>query len=466
MTPKDTRAHLAGAAILALTLAVAAQEWRLWAPAWPFLAAPLALGLALFWAELTRGSRAFILVGLTLAAAAVLTGRGGWPAVAAATQKAAFIAAFFIALSLLRTAAAGAPSIARAGRYLAEQPPGRRYGALTLGGQLFALPLSYGAIQLLGQLAVASAAAEPDPEIQGHRRRRMLLAIQRAFVSTLAWSPLSFAIAISTAVIPGASWAQAVWPGLVTMLCFSGLGWAIDTAVKPRLSRPAPPRSGSTDTARAMRPLAVLLALLLATVLTLHLSFGIRIVGVVMVAVPAISILWIAAQARAQPGGPSFLARADSYMAVELPGYRGELTLLAMAGFIGTVGAPLLAPLVAALPVDPAAWPAGVILVALVWLIPLMGQIGMNPILAVTLIAPLLPSPAEMGVTPTAVIVAITAGWTLGGVTSPFTATTLLTGKFGGVSARHVGLVWNAPYVVAMLVTMSAWVLLYAALFG
>lgn len=465
MTPAFPRARAAGWTILALTLAVAAKEWRLWSPPWPVLAIPLVITLALFWADLRRDSRAFVLVALALGAIAVSTGRGGWAALGEAVSTAGFIIALFTALSLLRTAADGAPAIARAGRYLAEQPPGRRYGALTLGGQMFALPLSYGAIQLLGSLATKSAEAEPDPEIRGHRRRRMLLAIQRAFVSTLAWSPLSFAMAISTAVIPDTSWGKAVWPGLVTMAIVSGTGWALDTIFRPKLNRPAAPRKPGVESARVMLPLAGLLAVLLVLVMGAHLAFDIRVVGVVMVVVPVISVAWIALSSRGA-SGPKLGARAATYLQDELPGYRGELTLLAMAGFIGTVGAPLLEPLVHATPLHPETLPGGVILVMLVWLIPLFGQLGMNPILAVTLIGPLLPDPALVGVSPTAMVVATTAGWTVSGITSPFTATTLLIGNFGHVSARHVGLVWNGVFAATMLVALSAWALIYGYAFS
>lgn len=299
----QTRNHLAGSSLLLLTLIVAAGEWGLWSPPWPVIAAPLAAMLAIFWPDLRRTGRVFILVAATLTLIAVTTGLGGWQAVAKGAASAGFIGAFFTALSILRNAAAAAPGFARAGRFLAEQPPGRRYGALTLGGQLFALPLSYGAIQLLGTLAVNSANAEPDPEIRQHRERRMLLAIQRAFLSTLCWSPLSFAMAVSTAEIPGASWNKAVWPGLVTMVLFAGLGWTMDTIFRPRLSRPTGPRKPATESAAAMLPLAILLVLLLVLILGGHLGFGVRIVGVVMVVVPLLSIGWTLLQTRAAPGG-------------------------------------------------------------------------------------------------------------------------------------------------------------------
>ena len=49
---------------------------------------------------------------------------------------------------------------------------------------------------------VANARQEANAEIRRHRLRRMLLAIQRGFVSTLTWSPLAV------------SWAWHMWKPL------------------------------------------------------------------------------------------------------------------------------------------------------------------------------------------------------------------------------------------------------------
>jgi C4-dicarboxylate transporter len=106
--------------------------------------------------------------------------------------------------------------------------------------------------------------------------------------------------------------------------------------------------------------------------------------------------------------------------------------------------------------------PASVILVSLVWLVPFAGLFGMNPILSVSLLAPLLPEAHAMGVTPTAIIVALTAGWALSGASSPYTATTMLVGAMANVSAWHVGLKWNGGYFLLCALALSAWVLIMA----
>ncbi len=454
-----------GVLLTVITVLVICREWGLvnWTGALkPWL---VLIVIAIFAVQVRASRLAFIAVAAALTLALALT-QDDWPAtMIRALDSAAFIAAFFCALSTLRNVAQTSAGIQKAGRFLSEQPPGRRYAALTVGGQGFALLLSYGAIQLLGALAVANAKSEPNAEIRGHRIRRMLLAIQRGFISTLAWSPLSFAVAISTTVVPETSWAGAVLPGLVTSALVAGIGWGLDTAFKPNLSRPRPARVPPTGNWATMIPLLILLGILVSSVAILYVLTNVRVIGLVAVIVPVIALVWLVIQNRGPGGAATVAARARGYVTVELPGYRSELTLLMMAGYIGTVGSALLVPLIARAGLDVAALPTWLILVSFVWIIPLAGQAGMNPILAVTLLAPLIPAAETLGVAPVALVVAITAGWTLSGASSPYTATTLLIGSFAGISAQRVGLVWNGAYTLICAVVLSGWVVVHAFVF-
>ncbi|WP_249138866.1 hypothetical protein [Actibacterium sp. MT2.3-13A] len=454
---------LTGGLLVAIAGLVVLVEWggEFAAPLLPWL---VVLVTAILAVQVRPGRYAFVLVAAALTLALARFDPNWAGAAKKGLRTAAFIAAFFSALASLRSAAETSPSIRRGGRFLAQQPPGRRYLALTLGGQMFALLLNYGSIALLGSLATASANEEQDEEIRRHRMRRMLLAIQRAFTSTLPWSPLSFAVAISIALIPGASWAQAVIPGVVTSVLMAGTGWALDSIFKPRLSRPRPASAPPEGSWALLLPLVMLLAILVSSIVVLHFATGIRVVGLVMLIVPMIALSWVLLQTRQAEPGRRFGRRLSDYAFVELPKYRGEIVLLMMAGYIGTVGAPLLKPLLVGLGLDLSALPTSLVLISFVWIIPLAGQIGMNPILAVTLIAPLIPSAEALGVTPTAIIVAITSGWALSGVTSPFTATTLLIGSFARVSARHVGLRWNRAYALITALILSVWVFAYSTL--
>lgn len=462
MKPTNFLNRLTGGLLVSITGLVVLVEWGAGAFSAPILPWLVVLVTAVLAVQVRPGRYAFVLVALALTLALALLDPE-WAAVSLkGLHTAAFIAAFFTALATLRSAAETSASIRRGGRFLAQQPPGRRYLALTLGGQMFALLLNYGAIALLGSLATASANEEQDEEIRRHRMRRMLLAIQRAFTSTLPWSPLSFAVAISIALIPGASWAEAVIPGIVTSVLMAGTGWALDSIFKPRLSRPRPAVTRPEGSWALMLPLVMLLAILVSSITILHFATGIRVVGLVLLIVPTIALSWVLLQTFQPGAGQTFRRRLADYAFAELPTYRGEITLLMMAGYIGTVGAPLLQPALVGLGLDLSALPTPAVLISFVWIIPLAGQIGMNPILAVTLMAPMIPPAEALGVSPTVIVVAITSGWALSGVTSPFTATTLLIGSFGKVSARHVGLEWNRAYALITAVILSVWVAVYS----
>ena len=451
-----------GLILLATTLFVLLSEWT----GSTSLRYPAAIGVALFIAvsiPYVRWSRLiFIIVAIALTLSAYFTNPNWWQITNSAMNSAAFIAAFFTALTSLRSASATSPSIEKCGHFLAEQPPGRRYLALTTGGHLFALVLNYGAISLLGNLAEVSARREPNEEIRNHRLRRMLLAIQRGFISTLPWSPLTFAIAISTSLVPGATWAGALAYCLGSALILAGIGWAMDAIFKPRLTVPVPQRQKPQESWTSLLPLLVLLALLAFVIGTIHLITGIRAVGVVMLVVPLVSVAWIAIQNLDEAPFKQASQQIHHYISSDLPGYTSELVLLAMAGFIGTIGAQLLGPMVAGSHLDMGVIPGWLLLVSLVWIIPIAGQLGMNPILSVSLLAPLLPTSAQLGVSPAGIVTAITAGWALSGASSPFTATTMLVGNVAGVSAWRVGLKWNGAYSLVCAVALSVWVAIVA----
>lgn len=420
----------------------------------------LAMGLLAF--EVSWSRRLFLIIGIALLGMAIAW-LPDWPtAFGAALKSASFIVAFFTALTTLRSAAMTSAPIGACGEFLADQPPGRRYLALTLGGHLFGLILMYGSISLLGTLAEASAMREQNLEIRGHRLRRMLIAIQRGFISTLPWSPLAFAMAISTTLIPGATWAMAVLPCMVSGLILVGIGWALDTIFKPRITTPVPVRARPEGSwVRKLGPLLLLLGILVSLTVTLHLTTGVRTVGVVMLIVPVLSVMWIALQSQHEGKRIAFhiAGRVQAYVGAELPRNRSELVLLAMAGFIGALGASLMQPVIVASDLDLAGVPTWALLLGMFWLIPVTGQLGMNPILSVGLIAPLLPAPEVMGVSPSAVIVAITAGWALSGATSPYTASTLLISSLGKVSAPHVGIYWNGCYALISGLILSVWII-------
>lgn len=461
--PLDARfAGLAGVLPAGVMLAMIAYEYTAW-PAAAAIAGALSLGAVAAFAIKAPPSRTlFILVGLVLVVWAAAT-RSGWLAgVGTAIERGAFIVALFTALTAIRNAAMSSQKIVACGRFLTRQPPGLRYLALTMGGHFFGLVLLYGSISLLGGLAAEGVAKETDPEIRRIRLRRMLLAVHRGFASTLCWSPIAFSMAITTTLTPGATWTGAALPCLVSAAMMILGGWAIDTVFKPRVPGTPPPRiPPEGGWFENLRPLLLLLLAVGTGTAALRWLTGVEVIGAVMSVVPAVAVLWIFLQG--SPVGMNRAAytasRVADFVTGELAAYRGEILLLFMAAFIGSLGAFVLVPLMTAHGPDLTAPPAILIPIAMIWLIPITGQLGMNPILSVSLLIPLLPAPAELGLHPAVLVTAITGGWALSGNTSPFTASVLLVGALGKVRPVHAGLVWNGAYALILGVALSLWVL-------
>ncbi|MER0237294.1 hypothetical protein [Fulvimarina sp. MAC8] len=457
--------RILGVTLLVTALSTILRDWF----AVPGSAIVAALGVIVFLAiafpVATWSRRMFVAIGLVLAVIAFATRAEWYGLVFDALGQGAFIATFFVALATLRAPAGISPAIIRCGEFLASQPPGKRYLALTSGGHLFALVLNYGAIQLLGGLTESIAGREPNEELREIRNKRMLLAVQRGFCASLLWSPLAFAMAITTSIIPGASWSSAVGFAIVNSMIFTAIGWALDTIVKPKYSGPRPEPLKSGGTIRDLKPLFLLLSVIFLGVGVLELATGLRVVAVVMLFIPLVALGWliIEAQREAEPG-KTVRSHIQSFALKEIPSYRSEVVLLIMAGFIGSLGAALAVPVLRHSGLDLSALPAWMIVVAPVWLIPLFGQFGMNPILSVSLFAPILPSPDVIGVAPEAIVCAITAGWALAGATSPFTATTMLIGRLGHTTAFRVGAYWNRTFFLVAAMVLSGTSLLIAAI--
>ncbi len=162
MTGGAEARNRAGGALMACTLLLSVGREFTGAAPFAFLAGlTTVIGLLCFAPQIRFARQVFLIIGIGLAGLAAATLQDPGTALLDALARASFIAGLFTALTAIRSAAATDPGIVECGRFLAGQPPGRRYLALTIGGHLFGLVLLYGAISLLGGLATESVATRP-----------------------------------------------------------------------------------------------------------------------------------------------------------------------------------------------------------------------------------------------------------------------------------------------------------------
>ncbi len=386
------------------------------------------------------------LVGVAASADPLALFLAGW-------RRGAAYASFFLALTALRDAAETSRLVRRCGQHLVAQPPGRRYAALTGGGHVFGIILSYGAIDLLAAMVGRANRAGSQAE-RAERGRRMLMAINRGFCVMNCWSPLNIMTAVVSTAVPAAPMRVLLPLAFVASVGFMGLGWLEDSFSAPSGGGPQPVTSESW--AIHLRIIAlVALVMLLAEAGSAVL--GVSLVAAVTLCIPLVGVGWMLVQAWpfiAKPGSLRRAAavlrrRAGRYLP-RVPGFRGEATVLASSGFIGvTIGGVLpadsLAPLLGHLPPVLIPLLVPVLLVA-------TGQIGLNPIAVVALLGAALPDPARMGVPPAALAFACMLAWGLGVGMTPMSASAITTARWAGVSPWTICTRWNGVYTGTALV--------------
>jgi hypothetical protein len=400
------------------------------------------------------------MVGVVFAAQPLDLFLDGW-------RRGASYAAFFLALTTLRDAAETSPLVRRCGQHLVVQPPGLRYAALTAGGHVFGITLSYGAIDLLAAMVMRAntlEAAGGSTDIQAIRARRMLLAIYRGFCVMNCWSPINIMTAVVSTAVPAAPMRLLLPLAFVVAVGMVALGWMEDRWSGARLRTRGGPRPLTAESWMIhLRIIALVVLVMLLAEGTAEL-FGISLVAGVTLSVPLVALGWLITQSwrfagRAMQRLPGLLHRRAQRFLLRVSTIRGEATVLGGSGFMGVAIGNLLpgtglTSLIAALP--PIAVPLLVPLVLIA-----TGLIGLNPVAMVALVGAIVPDPMALGVPPAVWAFSCMLGWGLGVTMTPMSSSAIITARWADVSPWTVTLRWNAYFTTSAL--LLAWLAIAAA---
>ncbi|GGW23171.1 hypothetical protein [Vreelandella hamiltonii] len=376
-----------------------------------------------------------------------------------ASGRFAFFATFVVALSMLRLPAYRSRLVRRCGQSMLLQPPGRRYPILSLGSALFGIILNIGVLNLFAAMIEKSntlSAAQGRTWVQQARQRRMMLALLRGFSLAPLISPMGIGVAVVLSSLPQVTWLQLApyilgAAGLIFMA-----GWAVDY-----LTGPHPPANKSS-VSPSLCPLAqfsVLLIGIVALVFSLAWLLDVRLPIAALLGAPSGALLWLAWQRRrlGYAGLPAALTAVHRQLPWLLSPSANEIVVLGAAGYlghlcVGLVDTQQLGPLLAVL------GPLGTFNAVLAMLMVVgLAQIGVNPIVTVTLLVGLLPTLDIPGLTPALIGASLMVGWALALMSSPMTASMLILSRFTGVPATRIGYRWNGRFLVASIPLLALW---------
>ncbi|MGE4277936.1 MAG: hypothetical protein AB7G62_00020 [Magnetospirillum sp.] len=405
--------------------------------------------------RLNRTARVYCLIALAALVLSVIRRGEIGPGLIHALADGALFAAIFASVGLLAAASRHSTLVQRCGQALIRQPPSRRYAALTAGGHLLSILLSFGALPLLATMigqANSLHEAGGDERIQRVRSQRMLLALLRSFCAILLWSPLSVAVLMVLGTIPGLGWRDIGVFGIIEAAILLALGALVDRA---SFARRTVPTAG--DTAIPWRDaliLAGIAASVFATASLIHHGAQVPLTIGIIAGVPLVALGWLMAQVRPSAWIDHGLMVIGPYLRHGLTAQRTEVAVVGAAAAIGAVMLDLLP----AHAIDGAAshlaLPPWLAVGVIVWVIVGLGQVGLNPVLTVAMLAPGL-AQGFPDIHRPVLALALVTGWSISLQSSPFTAGILMLSQYAQVPPATFGRVWNGRYVLAALCVAS-----------
>ncbi len=371
----------------------------------------------------------------------------------AGLERMVFLGALLTALGFMRVVATHDRHFARAGRYLAAQPPARRYVSMYFGGHLFTTLLNMGGLGLLVETVNTALEARRDsmsPLVFQLRQRRIVSAIMRGFSTIAFWTPFGIALNSLLLVFPDLHWIDVAPFGLLFVSIALIFGWSLDSL--ERRQRPLHPRPrmdppGQNDQWSTL--LVVVHILGLGTlILTLDILLPVSFQCVLLFVVPTYALLWITGlYGHAGPATlrTEFIERA--------PGFVTEIGVFSMAGLLG----PMIAALIPETAMNPVFSVVGAqpiaLALALLWTTVLFSVLGIHPIISVVVLGELVVR--NGGISELAATLALLAGWAGAVTLAPFGTTAMFIGRLVNQGVWRVTWGWNGLYGFGVMILFS-----------
>lgn len=404
------------------------------------------------WALLRTNTRVLLLMALAVTVVYV-AGDGTLDEYALSASRAMYLPALIAVMTLLRIAAQRSSMISRAGYYVVDQPPSRRFVLLAGAGHLFGILLNVGGFLLLMNIAQQTRkASNAPPAIAAIQERRIATAIMRGFAATMMWSPVGIALNILLPILPDLSWIDYLPYGLAVTFGFCLLGWAFDR-MEPRPKGPMPAKSG-LGSATALIGLVALMVTITGSAALAETLVGMPLRAAILLIVPSFAFGWVLLTRT--PGETT--AHAGGWMAteaeVQLPNAANEICVMTASGYLGMLIATLV-------PSDDLRalilWTGlegGTLAVAIGGTILVTSLLGVNPMIPGTVLVASVVT-AGLPISNLLLLLAVLSSWGVALVSSPMTSTVAIASSVVGKPPSVIGFRWNGAFSLTFFVLVS-----------
>lgn len=371
-------------------------------------------------------------------------------------RQAAFLMSFVLLVGLIQQAAQTSRDVKTCGEYLTNQPPGRRYVSIFLGTHYMSHVFNLGIIALIAPLIMKGTEDASDPR-NPIRQRRQISAMLTGFAWGVVWSPTAIAPLALLTLLPGAERIPWMIAGFLIALVVLFAGWAEDKArwkpgaFSPPMAPPPFPKS-------AFAGFGALCLVLLILTLSGMAVFDQSVVFGLMLASPIILVGWLMLQNRGDVGATG--VRVGEIYRTFLPNSAPIGVSLACSGFIGRVAAHLTPSEAIADYLNIMAMPGWLFMWALSLFVMAMSWLALSPIMLAVFLGAVLAELPALPVERTWAALAISSGWALSMMTSPFATTVLLNTQITGIPGmRYVGWNWRFSLMAIAILAGSFWVI-------
>ncbi|HBA33262.1 MAG TPA: hypothetical protein DCZ12_03910 [Gammaproteobacteria bacterium] len=360
----------------------------------------------------------------------------------------------FGGMAFIQFPALKSPAMTNIRKMVFQQPPSRRYMALTLVSHYV------GALISLSVLGLLSSFIEKQKDPLA--KRRIGIAMSRGFSAATVWSPFFISMAVVASLLPTVPWSEFALAAFFLGFCLLLLGWVVDRleGVHHAIDMSTTKETDQTEALSSTFKIIFIMVAIVVCIMSLNEFTALNTPGAVAVALPVVSTIWILTissfqtESEAAPlqGLSKDVARRCLSLVSPMLMFYGAITF--GQGISEALNSELLDISLSDLGLS-----YGNALIVLTAIVVMAGSV-MHPIIPVVVIGSLI-DPVELGFEPTVIAVFLLAARSLASLMSPFSGLTIIMSQIFQISPWKTSWRYQARFTLLASIFCVLYLYLY-----